>query len=293
MKTNVVIPVYNVDDCTDLQNPLKGFFINRTTYLVQPEDLKEPHRRKHFSITLVLSGETTQYIDFEKYTVKGPAVVMLYPDQVHQHTGDSLCEVVNIIFSQEFLVNETGLGSPICWGCVCGTPVIELTDTQIRDLMGFARLMLKEMESSQPLRELIIRNLLHSLIAAISRLPQRDIAAMQTDTLPNRIVRQFDELSDVHYKDKTQVAHYADMLYVTPGHLNDTIKAVLGKTAKQIIDEKRITEAKRLLFYGEHTIKEIAWELKFEDDGYFNRFFKKHTGFTPATFQKSIREKYN
>jgi AraC-like DNA-binding protein len=68
---------------------------------------------------------------------------------------------------------------------------------------------------------------------------------------------------------------------------------VVGKTAKQIIDERRVTEAKRLLFWNEHTIKEIAWQLNFEDDGYFNRFFKKHTGHTPAVFQKSIREKYN
>ena len=293
MKNNVVIPVYNTADYNDVPNPLKGFYINRSTYLVQPDDLEEPHRRKHFSITLVLSGETTQYIDFEKYAVKGPAVILLYPDQIHQHTGDSLCEVVNIVFDQEFLVNETGIGSPVCWGCVCGMPVIELTDAQLKELFGFARLMLREMEQQQPLRELIIRNLLHTLIAAISRLPQRDLVAMQTDTLPNRIVRQFDELSDTHFRDKTQVAHYADMMYVTPGHLNDTIKAVLGKTAKQIIDEKRIMEAKRLLFWGDYSIKEIAWELKCEDDGYFNRFFKKHTGLTPATFQKSIREKYN
>jgi AraC-like DNA-binding protein len=124
-------------------------------------------------------------------------------------------------------------------------------------------------------------------------LPQLNISEIQADTMQNRIVRQFSELSDVHFKDKTQVTHYADMMFVTPGHLNDTIKSALGKTAKQIIDEKRIIEAKRLLFWGEHTIKEIAWQLNFEDDGYFNRFFKKHTGNTPATFQKSIREKYN
>jgi AraC-like DNA-binding protein len=83
------------------------------------------------------------------------------------------------------------------------------------------------------------------------------------------------------------------MLYVTPGHLNDLIKTVTGKTAKQIIDERRIMEAKRLPFWGEHSVKEIAARLNFEDDAYFNRFFKKHTTNTPAQFQRQIREKYN
>jgi AraC family transcriptional activator of pobA len=47
------------------------------------------------------------------------------------------------------------------------------------------------------------------------------------------------------------------------------------------------------LFWGELSVKEIAWQLHFEDDAYFNRFFKKHTGQTPVMFQRSIREKYN
>ncbi|SFF01470.1 AraC-type DNA-binding protein [Chitinophaga sp. CF118] len=293
MKNNVIIPVYNYVECADVANPIKGFNINRTTYLVKPSGVTEPHRRVNYSVTLVLSGEITQFIDFEKYTVKAPALILLSPDQIHQFMGDSLCESVTVSFEQEFLMEEP-LSGMVCWAaCVFQTPVIQLTDGQLKELMAFAKLMLKETEQQQPLREVIVRNLLNSLLAACARLPQREIETVQADNVQNRIVRQFKELSDIHYKDKTQVTHYADMMYVTPGHLNDTIKSVVGKTAKQIIDEKRITEAKRLLFWNEHSIKEIAWQLNFEDDGYFNRFFKKHTGHTPAVFQKSIREKYN
>lgn len=293
MKNNLIIPVYNYVDCNNVANPIKGFSMNRTTYLVKPGGVMEPHRRVDYSITLVLSGEITQYIDFEKYTVKAPALLLLSPDQIHQFRGDSLCEVVMLAFQPEFL-HEEPLNGMFCWSaCVFQTPVIQLTDGQLKELMAYTKLMLKETEHNQPLREMIVRNLLNSLLAAIARLPQREVETVQADNVQNRIVRQFKELSDIHFKDKTQVAQYADMMYVTPGHLNDTIKSVIGKSAKQIIDEKRITEAKRLLFWNEHTIKEIAWQLKFEDDGYFNRFFKKHTGHTPAVFQKSIREKYN
>jgi AraC-like DNA-binding protein/quercetin dioxygenase-like cupin family protein len=294
MRNNVLIPVYNFADVTNAATPVKGFHIDRTTYLVQPEDKTEPQKSAHFNVILLLSGEYTQYIDFEKYTVTAPAMVMLSPDEIHRHTGDSLSEIVNISFSGDFLMADGAAPSGlICWCCVFEQPVIALTDAQLKELMSFARLMLREFENPQPLSEVIIRSQLKSMMAAAARLPQLNISEIQADTMQNRIVRQFSELSDVHFKDKTQVTHYADMMFVTPGHLNDTIKSALGKTAKQIIDEKRIIEAKRLLFWGEHTIKEIAWQLNFEDDGYFNRFFKKHTGNTPATFQKSIREKYN
>lgn len=293
MRNNVLIPVYNYADVNSPSNPIKGFHIDRTTYLVQPDDVSEPHRRSNYSITLLLSGESTQYIDFEKFTVKAPALIMLSPDQIHQHSGDSLSEIVNISFSPEFLIPETSASGMICWACMFEKAVVELTDAQLKELMAFARLMLRETENPQPLSDMIIRSQLKSIMAATARLPQLDIASIQSDTLQNRIVRQFNELSDLHYKDKTQVTHYADMMFVTPGHLNDTIKSAIGKTAKQIIDEKRITEAKRLLYWGEYSIKEIAGRLNFEDDGYFNRFFKKHTGATPASFQRSIREKYN
>lgn len=292
MKHNADIQVYNYVANGQATNPIRGFHVDHTTYLQWADGTMEPHRHPDFRITLILSGETTLYVDFEQYKVKAPALILLSPDQIYQHSGDSLCETVSITFDKEFLRGEA-LGGLICWECLFHQPVIQLTDAQLKELLVFTKLMLKEARTEQCLREVIVRNLLNALMAACARLPQRNLASMQADTVRNRIVRQFQELSDQHYKEKTQVTHYADMMYVTPGHLNDTIKSAIGKTAKQVIDEKRITEAKRLLFWGEHSIKEIAWQLNFEDDGYFNRFFKKHTGQTPAMFQKDIREKYN
>jgi AraC-like DNA-binding protein len=163
--------------------------------------------------------------------------------------------------------------------------------------------MYQEFKDNKPQKGLILKNLLNAFIICAGRLvncknetatahaPAPTVVNM--DYSQNRIVRQFKSLIDENFVNSTQVTQYADMLYVTPGHLNDLIKTVTGKTAKQIIDERRILEAKRLLFWGEHSVKEIAGRLNFEDDAYFNRFFKKHTGNTPALFQKQIREKYN
>jgi AraC-like DNA-binding protein len=292
MKNNVLIPVYNITEFTKDVDGIEGFTIGRSTRI--PVGKMHPHRHSGFTITLLLSGQITQYIDFEKYTISAPAVVLLAPDQVHQHGEEEFAhEAVFIHFDKEFLLAESQ-GMLNCWACIFYKRAIPVKAAQMQELMNFAGLILREHGNVRPLRDSIIRNLLNALIMACARLPQHNVAYMQlVDTAQNRMVRQFNELSDTHFRDKTQVAHYADMMHVTPGHLNDTIKSVVGKTAKQVIDEKRMMEAKRLLFWGELSVKEIAWQLHFEDDAYFNRFFKKHTGQTPVMFQRSIREKYN
>jgi AraC-like DNA-binding protein len=291
-----MIPVYDLTLCASGPQPIEGFSISRVHHShssgVVMHKIKHPHRHAGYSISLLLSGEIRQYIDFEKYTVKAPAVILLSPEQVHQHAEETANETVMLSFDKEFMLAEVQ-GSPMCWPCIFNKRVIPLTEAQMQEMMSYAGLIMKEYGNIQPLRESMIRTLLNALITACARLPQHNMAFMQTDTVQNRMVRHFNELSDQHFRIKAQVAHYADMMYVTPGHLNDTIKSALGKTAKQVIDEKRILEAKRLLFWGELSVKEIAWELSFEDDAYFNRFFKKHTGQTPVMFQRSIREKYN
>jgi AraC-like DNA-binding protein len=172
--------------------------------------------------------------------------------------------------------------------------VIAIKDPATLDeLQTYVKLMIQEFNSGRPQKNLVLRNLLNAFIICAARLITCKSKIVEMNSSQNKIVRQFKTLTDEHYLSTTQVAQYADMLYVTPGHLNDLIKSVTGKTAKQIIDEKRVVEAKRLLFWGEHSVKEIAGRLNFEDDAYFNRFFKKHTGLTPALFQKSNREKYN
>jgi AraC family transcriptional regulator, transcriptional activator of pobA len=63
----------------------------------------------------------------------------------------------------------------------------------------------------------------------------------------------------------------------------------VGKTVAQLIDEQIILEAKRYLLATPNQVKDIAWDLGYEDVSYFIRFFKKHTGLTPDAFRKNFR----
>ena len=104
----------------------------------------------------------------------------------------------------------------------------------------------------------------------------------------NNIFANFKNVLKKHYKSNRQVKFYADKLNVTTEMLTQVVKGACNKTPKQMIDERLLKEAKRLLYWSDITVREVAWELGFKTDGYFNRFFKKFEGQTPKDFQREV-----
>ncbi|MFY0255418.1 helix-turn-helix domain-containing protein [Chitinophaga sp. 30R24] len=256
------------------------------------EDLKVPHRHNGYSIDILIKGRIRQSIDFKSYEIEAPAIMLMEPNQIHRHDMAEDAELINIYFTNDFLVPDLQ-GVVSCWRCVFTSGLIPLNEEQLEEVLAYAALIRKEYNGNKYRKDDIIRGLLNAFVIACGRISEPSGKWMNVESSQYNMVRQFKMLVDEHFHEKAQVSDYAEMLYVSPGHLNDTVKALLGKNAKYVIDEKRIMEAKRLLYWGEHSIKQIAAQLSFEDDAYFNRFFKKHSGYTPASFQKSIREKYN
>ena len=82
-----------------------------------------------------------------------------------------------------------------------------------------------------------------------------------------------------------EVQFYADALHTHPNNLNHIVKKATGLTAKQTITNRLIIEAKYLLVSTTLSVKEIAYELGFEDANYFNSFFKKDQQTTPAQYR--------
>ncbi|WP_143307394.1 helix-turn-helix domain-containing protein [Chitinophaga vietnamensis] len=283
------IPVYRLEDCVE-GSPFLIHRMEGSERMVK--DFSTPHRHNGYSIDILVKGSVRQSIDFRQYQVTAPAIMLMEPDQVHQHELDDDCEMINIYFTPDFLVPEIQ-GVVSCWRCIFGSGVISLNEEQMDEVMSYANLIMREFESDRLRKDAVIRNLLNAFIIACGRISEPQGIWLHAENSQYNMARQFKVLVDKHFHEKPQVSDYAEMLYVTPGHLNDTVKALLGRNAKYVIDEKRIMEAKRLLYWGEHSIKQIAARLNFEDDAYFNRFFKKHTGLTPASFQRESREKYN
>ena len=81
------------------------------------------------------------------------------------------------------------------------------------------------------------------------------------------------------------VAQLAGELAITPVHLNRICRAIVGKSASELLQEHILEEARKYLTYTSYTVSEIAYLLNFEYPNYFARFFRKHTGLSPTEFR--------
>ena len=102
------------------------------------------------------------------------------------------------------------------------------------------------------------------------------------------LFERFQILLQEHFVEYAFADLFADKLSVSQKKLNTVTKKITGKTACQLVEEKLVSEA-ILLFKTKMTIKQIAFELGYEDQYYFSRIFKKHTGHSPKHFRNILK----
>ncbi|MDR0866517.1 MAG: helix-turn-helix domain-containing protein [Candidatus Symbiothrix sp.] len=131
--------------------------------------------------------------------------------------------------------------------------------------------------------------LIHAYLAASIYEIKKIMKENSLDLYPAKafsITKKYNDLLVSNIEKEQSIEFYAGALKITPNHLNKSVKSVTGKTAIALLNEMRLTEAKSRLKYTELSISEIAYQLGFEDQSYFSRFFKKATGNSPVKFRK-------
>lgn len=96
----------------------------------------------------------------------------------------------------------------------------------------------------------------------------------------------FKDLLEIDFKTQKQVTYYSQKIIITEKRLNQSTTKILGKSPKEIIDDRVMLEAKRILAHTAESIKEIAYYLGFEEPTNFIKYFKKHTAQTPLEFRE-------
>ncbi|MFD2513833.1 AraC family transcriptional regulator [Pontibacter locisalis] len=130
----------------------------------------------------------------------------------------------------------------------------------------------------------MLRALLYQLLISLNRLYAQQHKA-EADTEGNHYIFTFRKLLEQHYQQKHQVQEYAELLHVTPAHLNTIAQKHFGTTASVLIKNRLLLEIKRQLLYTSKTVAEIAYSLNFSDTANFNRFFRTQTGLSPNAYR--------
>ncbi|SDI28383.1 helix-turn-helix domain-containing protein [Chryseobacterium jejuense] len=159
---------------------------------------------------------------------------------------------------------------------------LHLDDDVVETLQYLSLLIEKEYQNPMG-SYLVLKSLLKVFLLNLVRSSQHYF--LHQDIHQKRVY-QFIMLMDEHYKTERRAEFYASKMGISEKRINQILKEKMNKTITQLLHERVVVEAERMLISGELTIKEIAFDLNFEDPAYFSRFYKKQTGRTPEEFKK-------
>lgn len=128
------------------------------------------------------------------------------------------------------------------------------------------------------------------LLIIATRLKRRELEATEGEwpAAAQPMLLRLRQLIEAHFREWHKPADYAAALQLSGNALAKLTKRHLLKTPTELIVERSLLEAKRLLHFSTLSVKEIAFQLGFADFGYFGRLFKRHTGITPTEYRQRV-----
>lgn len=253
----------------------------------------DPHRHNYYTVIWPITATGKHIIDFKEYPITPNHVFFVSPEQVHQIITDPHPTGFVILFTPEFLeknsIREDFIANLRLFKKSDETPPLPLTERMIGPLKMFADQMLAAFQSENDMRfETIGAYLKLFLIECNGHCSLFPGTNTQTIEVGKTLVRQFKAVVEKHYKTWHQVKDYAEELNVSPNYLNEVIKSALHISAKDYIQNRLMLEAKRMTIFTGKSIKEIGFDLGFEDPSHFSKFFKSNTGQSLVEFKETI-----
>lgn len=285
------IPVYDIYSISHGHTQQDLMISRFAPYVREHQHLHRQHGHSFYHLVLFTKGAGTHTIDFSSFNVQPYQVYFMAPGQVHSWHFDGEPDGYLVHFSQaffqSFLLDQQYLERFSFFRGNSRDAVLKIPAVQREQALALFEGMLKELDApGEGGLDMIRMYLLQFFI-----LMERASGKTEKKQVPQQkqlLLTNFRLLINKHYNTIRLPKEYAELLYITPNHLNALCQDLLGKTAGELIRDRILLEAKRLLVNESLTITEIAYALNFQDNSYFNRFFKKNMGMTPEAFRKQL-----
>jgi AraC-like DNA-binding protein len=144
----------------------------------------------------------------------------------------------------------------------------------------------EEFENQDHIQGEMLIVLLKRLLIMSTRIARKNLPNPEVENKKLDLIRKFNILVETHFKEKHKVIDYANLLHKSPKTLSNLFHNSYNKTPLQVINERIILEAKRLLMFSDRKTQQIAYELGYSEVGHFSKFFKKHTGHSPKEYKE-------
>lgn len=252
-------------------------------------------RNNYYSLIWVQKGRGKLQADFSQYSFEGNTLFSFSPYQPFQFELQDPADCIVINFHPDFFCIHKHQKEVACNGVLFNNiydppllPIDPITTGKFDMIINQLKEEMQEPALAQ--YELLISYLKIFLITA-SRLKteqQSEILALQVGNEEPFILQNLKNYIDTHYKTKHSASDYAEMLAMTPKALTKLTKTHYSKTLTELISERIIIEAKRELYLTNKTVKEIAYDLGYNDEYYFSRFFKKNAEVSPQIYRETV-----
>lgn len=289
-------PVYSACDLISTENSESEIVVHELQDLLTEKSFipEKPHRHTFHQILYVEEGTGIHKIDFEDYSIDSPIIYFISAGQVHDLIfKKQVTKGYLINFNAEFFTSFLSKSH-----CIDKLPFFRIngnfTSYQIKKDKAeelkeiFDKINFEYKQQKRKSEDLIRIYLLELFYFILNDEENTD----ENINITNQriLINKFQKLVEENYTAEHYPKFYADKLAITANYLNFVCRTFAGKKAGEIIRNRIILEAKRLLINSELSISQISFQLGFEDNSYFTKFFKTHARISPSEFRQHLNK---
>lgn len=243
---------------------------------------------------LVFDGSAKFEINLTQYVCSGSTILFLTPNQQFKWLDANKTELKLIQFHGDYYCIEYHKNMISCNGILFNNiyekPFFNINKSYYDEIVNTIEKMDNEIqnETVSPFTDSIVKSYLQLILSISSKEKSKYLVNLKPNELPNKDLVYFQDLVEKHYKTERSMAFYASEFSLSTDAFSKKIKKQFSKSPSQLVNERVILEAKKLLHLTYKSIKEIAQELNFEDEFYFSRYFKKNVGISPSSYRKNV-----
>lgn len=249
-------------------------------------DYLQAHRHHFYEILVFAEGTAQHDIDFYTFSAQSGQLHFVSSDNVHLLIRDKLSIGFSIVFTADYFAQEVILQLPF----LSSQPFLHLTSSEFEQTQIIIQLIRNELNTFNKPSDALQHALANSLMLLLVKIASQQLAEV-TPSNQSEHLRHFKRLIAEHYKQHWSVEKYASLISISPKHLIDICNKQTGKTPLKLIQEQVISEAKRFLYHTKMTVKEIGYELNFDNPASFSKYFKSATGYSPLIYRQGMSER--
>ena len=259
------------------------------TILKHRDNITLPHRDTFYNIFWYQKGSAYHLVDFKPIKVKTNSILFVNKHRVQMLDPKGGYDGKFLLFTDGFFDRHPDdiryLRNNILFNDLLEEPVLNIqNDSPIISVFNDI-----ESELSEPndtVQYQLLHNLLHNLLLLAERERRKSgfIEIRKGEELDYTVL--FKNLLEDKFKTIKSVAGYAGLMSVSERKLSKATATTIGKSPKELIDERVVLEAKRMLVHTSNSIKEIGFDLGFDEPTNFIKYFRKHEEKTPIEFRK-------